>query len=45
LSFFFVTPSSVAVITAPLPPSHQAQRDRAGNTNLLNLSGVRGLQP
>ena len=30
--FFFVTPSSVAVITAPLPPSRQAQRDRAGNT-------------
>jgi SRSO17 transposase len=29
---FFVTSSSVAVITAPLPPSRQAQRDRAGNT-------------
>jgi hypothetical protein len=29
---FFATPSSVVVITAPLPPSRQAQRDRAGNT-------------
>ena len=29
---FFVTSSSVAIITAPLPPGHQAQRDRAGNT-------------
>ena len=29
---FFVTSSSVAVITAPLPPSRQSQRDRAGNT-------------
>ncbi len=31
LSIFLGTPSSVAVIRAPLPPSHQAQRDRAGN--------------
>jgi transposase len=27
-----VTPSSVAVITAPLPPDPQVQRDQAGNT-------------
>ena len=30
--FLSVTSSSVAVITAPLPPGPQARRDRAGNT-------------
>jgi hypothetical protein len=43
-SFLLVTPSSVAVITAPLPPGRQAPRDQAGNTFKIHRShgGVRG---
>ena len=41
LSFFFVTSSSVAVITAPFPPGHHARRDRAGNTVRSALSHFR----
>jgi hypothetical protein len=36
LGFLFVTSSSAAVITAPLPPSPPAQRDRARNTDRLD---------
>ncbi len=38
-AFLLVTPSGVAVITAPLPPDHQVQRDRPGNTLRSTVPG------